>query len=122
METCIAYAKQRKQFGQSIGKFQAVADKIVDMKLRLESARLLLYTGAWQRSQGKSAFLEAAMTKLYLSDCWVRTCEAAIQIHGASGYMVEYEIERELRDAIASRLYSGTDEIQRSIIASMLGL
>ena len=122
METCIAYAKQRKQFGQSIGKFQAVADKIVAMKLRLESARLLLYKGAWERSQGKSAFLEAAMTKLYLSDCWVRTCEAAIQIHGASGYMVEYEIERELRDAIASRLYSGTDEIQRSIIASMLGL
>ena len=56
------------------------------------------------------------------SDCWVRTCEAAIQIHGASGYMVEYEIERELRDAVASRLYSGTDEIQRSIIASMLGM
>ena len=122
METCTDYAKQRKQFGQPIGKFQAVADKIVDMKLRLDSARMLLYSGAWQRTKGKSAFLEAAMTKRYLSNAWVRTCEAAIQIHGASGYMVEYEIERELRDAIASRLYSGTDEIQASIIASMLGL
>ena len=88
MEGCIEYANQRKQFGQEIGKFQAVSHKIVDMKLRLESARMLLYSSAWQRTKGKSAFLESAMTKRYLSNAWVRTCEAAIQIHGASGYMV----------------------------------
>ena len=62
------------------------------------------------------------MTKLHIADCWVKCCEDAIQIHGGYGYMTEYEIERELRDAIGSKLYSGTSEIQRNIIASMLGL
>jgi hypothetical protein len=90
------------------------------MKLRLETARHILYHGAWMRSQGKSAILEAAMAKLHISECWVRNCEDAIQIHGGYGYMVEYEMERELRDAMGSRLYSGTSEIQRQIIASML--
>jgi len=122
IEICVAYARQRKQFGQEIGKFQAVSHKIVEMKVELEAARMLLYNGAWQRNKGKSAFLEAALTKRFLSNAWVRACEAAIQIHGASGYMVECQIEREMRDAIASRLYSGTDEIQASIIAGMLGL
>ena len=122
MEGCIEYARERKQFSEPIGKFQAVSHKIADMKVRLEAAKAILYKGAWMRVEGKSAILESAMSKLYLSDCWVRTCEDAIQIHGASGYMVETEVERELRDAIASRLYSGTNEIQRTIIASMIGL
>jgi alkylation response protein AidB-like acyl-CoA dehydrogenase len=122
LESCIRYANSRKQFGQPIGKFQHVAGKIVDMKLRLETARLLLYQGAWLRSQGKSGFLEACLTKLHISDCWVKTCEDALQIHGGYGYMVEYEIERELRDALGSRLYSGTSEIQRNLIASLMGL
>jgi L-prolyl-PCP dehydrogenase len=120
LDTCVKYAKERKQFGQSIGKFQLVASKIVDMKLRLESARMILLNGAYQRSTGKSAMLEAAMAKLHIADCWVRNCEDAIQIHGGYGYMVDYEIERELRDAISSRIYSGTSEIQRNIIASLL--
>jgi alkylation response protein AidB-like acyl-CoA dehydrogenase len=97
-----------------------VASKIVDMKLRLESARHMLYYGAWQRSRGKSAIMEAAMAKLHISQCWVRSCEDALQIHGGYGYMTEYQIERELRDALASKLYSGTSEVQRNIIASML--
>ena len=122
LETCIRYAKTRKQSGQPIGKFQHVSGKIVDMKVRLETARYLLYYGAWLRSKGKAGFLEAAMAKLYISDCWVKTCEDAIQIHGGYGYAVEYEIERELRDAIGSRLYSGTSEIQKNLIASLLGL
>jgi len=122
LETCVRYANTRKQFGQPIGKFQHVAGKIVDMKLRLETCRLLLYRGAWLRTQGKSGFLEASLAKLHISDCWVKTCEDALQIHGGYGYMVEYEIERELRDALGSRLYSGTSEIQRNLIASLLGL
>ena len=80
----------------------------------------MLYHCAWLRGQGKSAYLEAAMTKLHISDCWIKSCEDAIQIHGGYGYMTEYELERELRDAIGSRLYSGTSEMQRNIIASLL--
>lgn len=122
LETCVRYANTRKQFGQSIGKYQQVAGKIVDMKLRLETSRMLLYHGGWLRAKGKSGFLEASLTKLHISDSWVKSCEDALQIHGGYGYMVEYEIERELRDALGSRLYSGTSEIQRNLIASLMGL
>ncbi len=122
LETSIRYAKERKQFGQPIGKFQLVATKIVDMKLRLESARNLLYHVGWLRSRGERALMEACMAKLSISEAWVRSCEDAIQIHGGAGYMVEYELERELRDAMGSRIYSGTNEIQRNIIAGLLGL
>ena len=120
LETCLRYAKERKQSGQSIGKFQLVATKLVDMKIRLETARFMLYHGAYQRSLGRTAILEAAMAKLHISESWTKSCEDALQIHGGYGYMKEYEIERELRDAIGSRLYSGTSEIQRNIIASLL--
>lgn len=120
LETCIRYAKQRKQSGQPISKFQHVATKIVDMKLRLETARYMLYHNAYQLGIGRTPIVEAALAKLHISECWVRSCEDAIQIHGGYGYMVEYEIERELRDAIASRIYSGTNEIQRNVIASLL--
>ena len=122
METCIRFAKRHKRFGQPIGKFQLVSTKIVDMKLRLESARHMLYYGAWLRGQGKSATLEASMAKLHVSESWIQSCQDAIQIHGGMGYMVESEIERELRDAMASRIYSGTNEIQRTLIAGLLGL
>jgi len=122
LEASVRYANERKQYGQSIGRFQHVSGKIVEMKLRLETCRLLLYQGAWVRSEGKSGFLEAALAKLHISDSWVKTCEDALQIHGGYGYMVEYEIERELRDALGSRLYSGTSEIQKNLVASLLGL
>jgi len=122
LEMSIRYARERKQFGQAIGKFQLVATKIVDMKLRLETARALLYRAAWLRSRGKSIFLEAAMTKLHISESWVATAQDALQVFGGYGYMQEYEVERELRDALGSRLYSGTSEIQRMIIAPLLGL
>ncbi len=122
LETCIRYSKERKQFGQSISKFQLVADKMVNMKLRVETARHMLYHGAWLRSRGKTAIMDAAMTKLYISESWVQACQDAIQIHGGYGYMVEYEVERELRDAMGSRIYSGTSEIQRNLIAALMGL
>jgi alkylation response protein AidB-like acyl-CoA dehydrogenase len=122
LEKCISYARTRKQFGRPIGKQQLVASRIIDMKSRVENARLALYKVAWLLSQGKRVFLEAALTKLLISEAWVSTAEDAIQIHGGYGYMTEYEMERELRDAIGSRLYSGTSEIQRLIAASFLGL
>lgn len=122
LETCVSYARQRQQFGKPIGKFQLVASKFVDMKLRLETARALLYKVAWLKTAGRSAFLDAAMAKLYISEAWVQSCLDAIQIHGGYGYMTEFELERELRDALGSRLYSGTSEIQRVIIAQLMGL
>jgi alkylation response protein AidB-like acyl-CoA dehydrogenase len=122
LETSIRYAKDRKQFGQSIGKFQLIATKIVDMKMRLDQAQAALYRTAWLQSKGRSIFLDAALTKLTISENWVRCAEDALQIHGGYGYMAELEVERELRDALGSRLYSGTSEIQRVIAASLLGL
>ena len=122
LDRTVRYAKERKQFGQSIGKFQLVASKIVDIKMRLESSRKMLYHAAWMIDQGKSAFMEAAMTKLHISEAWVRCAEDAIQVHGGRGYLPEYGVERELRDAIGSKLYSGTSEVQRVIIAALLGL
>lgn len=120
LETCIRYARSRKQFGQPIGKFQLVASRIVDMKLRLEASRLILYNTAYQLGLGRTTVLESAIAKLHISEAWIRCCEDALQIHGGYGYMTEYEIERELRDAYGSRLYSGTNEVQRNVIAALL--
>jgi alkylation response protein AidB-like acyl-CoA dehydrogenase len=122
VERCVAYARERKQFGQPIGEFQAVSHRIVDMKLRLETARLLLYRLGWRRTQGKPSPMESAMVKLHLSECFVQNSLDALQVHGGYGYVAEYELEREVRDAIGSRIYSGTSEIQRNIVAGYLGL
>jgi alkylation response protein AidB-like acyl-CoA dehydrogenase len=117
LESALRYAKQRRQFKRPIGKFQAVANRLVDMRVRLETARLLIYKVAWLKQTGRSFPLEAAMAKLYLSECWVQSSLDAIQVHGGYGYTTEFEVERDLRDAISSRIYSGTSEIQKNIIA-----
>jgi L-prolyl-PCP dehydrogenase len=122
LEQCVRYAQTRKQFGKPIGKYQAVANRIVDMKLRLDTCQPLVYRIGELKQQGKPAELEAAMAKLYVSECYVKSCLDAVQIHGGYGYMTESGIERELRDAVGSTLYSGTSEIQRNIIARCLGL
>jgi alkylation response protein AidB-like acyl-CoA dehydrogenase len=122
IKTCVEYARTRRQFNKSIGKFQSVANKIVDMKVRMETSRLALYKVAWLKSARQDAVLDAAIAKLHLSECWVQSCLDAIQIHGGYGFMTEYEIERDLRDSVATRIYSGTSEIQRNIIAARLGL
>ncbi len=122
LEKSIAYAREREQFEQPIGKFQTVANRIVDMKVRLETARLLLYKVAWLKSEGKSAVMEAAMAKLYLAEAFVQSGLDAIRTFGGWGYMTEFEVERDLRDALGGVLYSGTSDIQRNIIARYLGL
>ncbi|HEU5322330.1 MAG TPA: acyl-CoA dehydrogenase, partial [Methylomirabilota bacterium] len=122
LEECVKYARTRKQFGRPIGSFQLVASKIADMKVRLETSRLLLYHNAWSRQAGQHDMTEAAIAKLYISECLVRSSLDALQLHGGYGYMREAGVERELRDALAAPIYSGTSEIQRLIIASGLGL
>ena len=124
LESCVQYARDRKQFGESIGKFQAISGKVADMYLRLEAARLLVYQAAWhgQQEGGRGAVAHAAAAKLFTSEAWVASSLDAVQLHGAYGYMTESGVERDLRDAVASTIYSGTSEIQRVILARMLGL
>jgi hypothetical protein len=122
LEECVTYAKERKQFGQSIGKYQAVSHKIAEMKTRLETSRLLLYRLGWLRDQGKATSSDASMAKYYVSEAFVQSSLDAVQIHGGAGYMKEAHIERDVRDSLASRIYSGTSEIQKNVIARNLGL
>jgi alkylation response protein AidB-like acyl-CoA dehydrogenase len=122
LERCIQHAKSRHQSGQPIGRFQSVANRIVEMKLRLDTARLLLYRVAWLKKVGRPAVMEAALAKLYLSECFVQSALDAIRTLGGYGYTTEYEVERELRDAVGGTLYSGTSDIQRNIVARLLGL
>jgi alkylation response protein AidB-like acyl-CoA dehydrogenase len=122
LEECIRYANERQQFGKPIGKNQAISHKIAAMKVKLELSRLALYKVAWLKAQGNRAPVEAAIAKLFVSESYVENCMDALQIHGAYGYSTEMDFERNLRDSIAGKIYSGTSEIQKNIIASLLGL
>ena len=124
LEESVRYCHERRQFGKPIGEFQSVANRLVDMKVRLETARLILYRAAWIKDRGLrgEGSLEAAVAKLYLSESWVRSCFDAIQVRGGYGFTTEYEVERDLRDSIGGTLYSGTSEIQRNLIARKLGI
>ncbi len=122
LEEAIQYAREREAFGSPIGKYQSVSNRIVDMKLRLELARLLLHKVAWLEQTGQPLLLEASLAKLYLSECFVESSLDAIRTHGAKGYVNEFGVERDLRDGVGGLLYSGTSDIQRMIIARLLGL
>lgn len=122
LEACLAYARGRRQFDRPIGQFQAVADRLVEMRLRWETSRLLLYRFAWLKRESRAALAEAAMTKLAVSEAWVRSCKDAMRIHGGYGYLTETGIERDLRDALGSLYYSGTAEMQRQILARWMEL
>jgi alkylation response protein AidB-like acyl-CoA dehydrogenase len=122
LETSLAYARTRSQFGQKIGKFQAVSHKIVDMKINLEAARLLVYKAASLLEKSRTVSMDAAIAKVFVSESLLRAALDTVQVHGGYGYMTEYEVERALRDAVGSTIYSGTSEIQRNIIARWLGL
>jgi alkylation response protein AidB-like acyl-CoA dehydrogenase len=122
LEQCLHHAKQRRQFGKRIGDFQAVSGRLVQMKVRLETGRLLLYRAAWAKQHGLPAAGEAAIAKLYLAEAALQSSLDAVQIHGGYGFTTEYEYERHVRDAVGGRLYSGTSEIQAAIIARTLGL
>lgn len=122
LEKSIEYARTRTQFGQHIGKFQAISHRIADMKVQLEAARLLTYRAAWRLENERNASLDASMAKLFVSEALVKTAIDTIQIFGGYGYMTEYDVERAMRDAVGSTIYSGTSEMQRNIIARWLGL
>lgn len=118
-EQCIEHVYSRVQFGKKISEFQAVSHKIAEMETSIEMARLMLYKIAWLKDNGKSAFKEASIFKLFVSEHYIKTCREAVQIFGAYGYTKEYGVERELRDALACSIYSGTNEMQKNTIFNM---
>lgn len=122
LEQCIEYARTRSQFGQPIGSFQSVSNRIAEMRLRLETSRLLLYKLAWMKQRDEPAALEAALANLHLAESFAANSMDAVRIHGARGYLSEFEIERDLRDSVGGVIYSGTSDIQRNLVARLLGL
>ncbi len=121
-ELCVTYATERQQFGTSIGSFQSVSNRIADMRLRLETSRLLMYQAASMKDRGLDATLECSMAKLHISEMLLESATDAVRIHGARGYLAEFEVERDLRDMLGAVIYAGTSDIQRKLIAGLVGL
>jgi alkylation response protein AidB-like acyl-CoA dehydrogenase len=121
LDEAIAYAKERKAFGQQISKFQAIQAKIADVSAQLEAARLLTYRAALEKDRGQSFTLTAAQAKLITGRLAVKAAEEAVQIHGGYGYIEEYPVCRFYRDAKILTIGEGTDEVQQMVIARQLG-
>jgi short/branched chain acyl-CoA dehydrogenase len=122
LDEAISYAKERRAFGQPIGKFQAIQAKIADLSAQIEASRLLVYRAAVLKDQGDPFTLTAAQAKLITGRLAVRATEEAVQIHGGYGYIEEYPVCRFYRDAKILTIGEGTDEIQQMVIARQLGL
>jgi alkylation response protein AidB-like acyl-CoA dehydrogenase len=116
------YAKNREQFGQPIGKFQAIGHKLADMKVMLDLSRMLTYRFAWLVDQGKATRHDAAVVKLYTGESYKAVSDMGLQILGGYGYCMEYPMQRFFRDSRLAVIGAGTSEIQRNIIARGLGL
>ncbi len=120
-ELALNYAKERKQFGQPIAKFQAIAFKLAEMALKIELARNMLYKACWLKDQCRPFGMEAAMAKLYCSEIAKEVSDEAIQVHGGYGLMKDYQVERFYRDQRLLQIGEGTSEIQRLVISRYLG-
>jgi alkylation response protein AidB-like acyl-CoA dehydrogenase len=122
IEQCVAHVHSRRQFGHRLADFQAVANRLVEMKLRAESARLLLYRACWSMDQGQPSVLQIALSKLAVSESALAGAVDAMHVFGARGYLSESGIATYLRDTIPSTIFSGTSDIQRLLIAKEMGL
>ena len=122
LEAAVAYASERRAFGRPIGAFQSIQFMIADIRVAVETARLVTYRAAWLRDQGRPYKAEAAVAKLYASEVAVTAARQAVQVHGAYGYMEEFPVARFYRDAKVLEIGEGTNEIMRWIIARDLGL
>lgn len=120
-ELALNYAKERKQFGQPISKFQAIAFKLADMALKIELAHNLLYKACWLKDTNQPFAMESAMAKLYCSEIAREVADEAVQVHGGYGLMKDYEIERFYRDQRLLQIGEGTSEIQRLVISRYIG-
>jgi alkylation response protein AidB-like acyl-CoA dehydrogenase len=117
LRAATGYARERKQFGKSLSEFQAIQNMVADSATQLEAARLLTLRAAALKERGVPFSQKAAMAKLYASEMAGRVCDLALQIHGGYGYTQEFPVERYLRDARVQRIYEGTSEVQRIVIA-----
>jgi alkylation response protein AidB-like acyl-CoA dehydrogenase len=122
LDEAIAYAKQRRAFGQPISKFQAIQAKIADISAQIEASRLLVWRAAMEKDAGEPFTLTAAQAKLITGRLAVRAAEEAVQIHGGYGYIEEYPVCRFYRDAKILTIGEGTDEVQQMVIARQLGM
>ncbi len=120
-EAALSYAKERKQFGKPISRFQAISFKLADMALKIEHARTFLYKACWLRDTGKPYGMEAAMAKLNCSEVAKQVADEAVQIHGGYGLMKEFDVERFYRDQRLLQIGEGTSEIQRLVISRAIG-
>jgi alkylation response protein AidB-like acyl-CoA dehydrogenase len=120
LEACLAYARERRQFGRSIASFQLVQELLSDMAVETEAARLLTWRAAVAADTGRRHTLESSIAKYYASEAAVRAANAAVQIHGGYGYVDEYPVGKYLRDARVTTLYEGTSQIQKLIIGRHL--
>ncbi|TYO97819.1 acyl-CoA dehydrogenase [Desulfallas thermosapovorans] len=121
LDASLKYAQERVQFGQSISKFQAIQFKLADMAANVELARLMYLKAAWLKDNDKPCTKEASIAKLFASETATKAALEAIQIHGGYGYMKEFPVERYLRDAKLLEIGEGTSEVQRMVIARLLG-
>lgn len=119
-EAALAYARQRRQFGQPIAAFQAIQFKLADMATRIEAARLMTYRAAYLKDRGERTTRESSMAKLYASETAVRVAEDCVQIHGGNGFTKDYPAEKFFRDVKLMTIGEGTSEIQRLVIARQL--
>jgi len=121
LDEALAYARERRAFGQPISRFQSIQAKLADLSAEIEAARLLTYKAAWLKDETESFSLTAAQAKLKTGRLAVRATEEAVQIHGGYGYIEEYPVCRFYRDAKILTIGEGTDEVQQMVIARALG-
>jgi butyryl-CoA dehydrogenase len=121
-DQALAYAKERKQFGQAISKFQAIQFKLADMLMEVEHAKLMVVKAAWEKDHGRDFAMTASLAKLYSGEVSRRVVNEAVQIHGGYGFMDEYPVSRMYRDQKINEIGEGTNEVQRLVIARLMGL
>jgi len=117
LEACVAYARERRQFGRPIGEFQAIQWALADMATRIDAARLLTYRAAWLRDRGQPYTREASTAKLVAAETATWATARAVRLFGGYGYIEDYPVERYFRDAQITEIYEGTSEIQRLVIS-----
>jgi alkylation response protein AidB-like acyl-CoA dehydrogenase len=120
LDASVRYSKEREQFGRPIASFQLVQEMIADIALETEAARMLTWRAGYLKDAGKPSTTETSIAKLYATEAAVRAANTAIQVHGGSGYVDDYPVERYFRDVRVTTLYEGTSQIQKLIIGRAL--